>query len=92
MYSVGAGKIEVSENGVDFFEIPNVLADQLFPTQGYIDVGPQDSVPGQQPDRFLQAGEPGADAERFQRADLSAGHGSVRRFGGGHAGRSGRGG
>jgi hypothetical protein len=58
LFSVGAGKIEVSENGVDFFEIPNVLADQLFPTQGYLDVGPQDSIPGQQPTDFFKPVNP----------------------------------
>jgi hypothetical protein len=56
--SVGAGKIEVSENGVDFFEIPNVLADQLFPTQGYNDSGPQDFLPGSSPSDFFKPVDP----------------------------------
>lgn len=58
LYSVGAGRIEVSENGVDFYEVPNVLADGLFPTQGYNDVGPQDGLPGQSPTDFFKPVNP----------------------------------
>ena len=38
--------IEVSADGTTFYEIPNVFADALFPTQGYLDAGPFDSAPG----------------------------------------------
>ena len=58
VYGMGAGRIEVSENGVDFYAIPDVLGDQLFPTQGYTDVGPQDSTPGASPTDFRRPVNP----------------------------------
>jgi hypothetical protein len=46
LYTSGVGKLEVSADGVDFFEVPGALATQLFPTQGYVDAGPFDPSPG----------------------------------------------
>lgn len=37
--------IEVSENGVDFHSL-GLLSDRSIPTQGYLDSGPYDAVPG----------------------------------------------
>jgi hypothetical protein len=44
--------IEVSADGVTFFEVPDVFADALFPTQGYRDAGPFDASPGSVPTGF----------------------------------------
>lgn len=48
LYGPGAGKVEVSADGVEFYEIRDVLTDRLFPTQGYLDAGPYDVDPGMQ--------------------------------------------
>ena len=39
------GIIEVSANGVDWFEIESVVADGIFPTNGYLDSNPYDENP-----------------------------------------------
>lgn len=54
----GRGKIEVSADGVNFFEIPGVFADQLFPTQGYLDTGMWDTLPGNAPSDFYKPVNP----------------------------------
>lgn len=52
LYTSGVGKLEVSADGVNFFEVPGALATQLFPTQGYVDAGPFDPLPGTVPTDF----------------------------------------
>ncbi|MBX3393816.1 MAG: PEP-CTERM sorting domain-containing protein [Phycisphaerae bacterium] len=46
LYGFGFGRIELSADGVNFFELPGLRADTLFPTQGYQDVDPLSSNPG----------------------------------------------
>jgi hypothetical protein len=40
------GLIEVSPDGLTWCTVPNVAADGLFPTRGYLDASPFDAVPG----------------------------------------------
>lgn len=58
LFGDGRGRIEVSEDGIVFHEIPNIFADQLFPTQGYLDGGPFDPIPGSIPADFRKPMNP----------------------------------
>lgn len=58
LFGADGGKIEVSADGISFYEIPNVLANGLFPTQGYLDSGPFDGVPGSVPSNFRRPVDP----------------------------------
>lgn len=40
------GTIDVSPDGLTWCTVPNVVADGLFPTLGYLDADPYDAVPG----------------------------------------------
>lgn len=51
-------QIWLSADGVDWRAVPDVYADSLFPTQGYMDSGPFDTVPGQQPTDFRKPMNP----------------------------------
>ena len=57
LYDEG-GRIEVSADGVEFFEVPGLVADAFFPTLGYQDVGAFDTVPGRQPTDFTRPVDP----------------------------------
>ncbi|MCH8822721.1 MAG: hypothetical protein IH984_04355 [Planctomycetes bacterium] len=46
LFGGDGGIVEVSANGVDWFEIKSVVADGIFPTNGYLDSGPYDQDPG----------------------------------------------
>jgi len=46
------GKIEVSQNGTAWFEVPGVMSDGLFPTLGYVDATPGSADPGAVPTDF----------------------------------------
>jgi len=59
------GLIEVSADGVDWYLVPDVAADDLFPTQGYLDSGPYDAVPGSVPSNFLKPVNPALTLQDF---------------------------
>lgn len=40
------GTIEISDGGVQWFEVPGIEADGLYPTMGFTDAGPYDIEPG----------------------------------------------
>lgn len=65
LFGPGQGKIEVSADGIDFYEIPGSLADQLFPTQGYLDSGPFDPTPGNTPTDFFKPVDPALTLQDF---------------------------
>lgn len=65
LLGAGQGKVEVSADGVNFYEIPGVFADQLFPTQGYLDGGPFDGVPGSVPSDFFKPVNPSLTLDDF---------------------------
>ena len=46
LFGGDGGIVEVSANGVDWFEIESVVADGIFPTDGYLDSNPYDQDPG----------------------------------------------
>ncbi len=52
------GRVEVSADGIEFVEIPDLDADGLFPTLGYLDVGPYAEAPGMVPSDFTQPVDP----------------------------------
>ncbi|MEP0844827.1 MAG: hypothetical protein HRF43_19170 [Phycisphaerae bacterium] len=52
LYVDGTGRLEVSADGVNFFEVPGALESGLFPTQGYLDAAPFAETPGQVPTDF----------------------------------------
>lgn len=64
-FGPGNGKVEVSADGLTFYEIPNAIADQLFPTQGYLDGGPFDGVPGSVPTDFFKPVNPALSLSDF---------------------------
>lgn len=61
----GNGRIEVSDDGVTFYEIPGVRADQLFPSVGYLDSGMFDPTPGQVPSDFRKPVNPALGLSAF---------------------------
>lgn len=58
LYGFGFGRIELSADGVNFFELPGWTADTLFPTQAYQDVDPLSSTPGSVPTDFFKPVNP----------------------------------
>jgi hypothetical protein len=58
LFSDDGGKIEVSADGKEWFEITTTLANGLWPTRGYIDSQPYDSVEGTQPSDFTMPIDP----------------------------------
>ncbi|MDZ4755822.1 MAG: hypothetical protein SGJ11_15160 [Phycisphaerae bacterium] len=52
------GAIAVSRDGVRWSTVPNVVADGLFPTLGYLDVGPYATLPGMVPSDFTKPVDP----------------------------------
>jgi hypothetical protein len=65
LFGPGNGKVEVSADGVNFYEIPNAFADQLFPTQGYLDRGAYDSAAGSVPSNFFKPVNPALTLQDF---------------------------
>jgi len=59
------GLIELSCDGVEWFLVPDVFADSLFPTQGYLDSGPYDSAAGSMPADFLKPVDPALSLSAF---------------------------
>jgi hypothetical protein len=57
LFGAGGALIEVSADGLDF-EPVNALADHVFPTQGYLDVGPFDTLQGSVLSDFLRPVNP----------------------------------
>ncbi len=58
LFGADGGIIEVSENGVDWFEIESLAADGIFPTSGYLDSNPYDAVPGSELTNFALPVDP----------------------------------
>ncbi len=58
LFGPGSGRVEVSADGVTFYQIPHAVTDQLFPTQGYLDGGPFDNAPGSSPTDFFKPVNP----------------------------------
>jgi hypothetical protein len=58
LFSDDGGVIEVSQNGKEWVEITTVDADGLWPTRGYIDSQPYDSVEGSEPTDFTMPVDP----------------------------------
>jgi hypothetical protein len=65
LFTSGTGKLEVSANGQDYFEIPGAMASRLFPTLGYSDSGPVDGVPGLVPTDFHKPVNPALTLSAF---------------------------
>ncbi len=61
----GPGQISVSGNGTDWYLVPGVAANSLFPTQGYMDSGPYDTKPGHVPTDFCKPVNPALTAASF---------------------------
>ena len=57
LYSEG-GRIEVSPDGIDWHIVPDVAVDGPFPTIGWIDAGPYDTVAGTLPTDFTRPVDP----------------------------------
>ncbi len=67
------GVIDVSEDGVTWFEIPNTQVDGPMPTMGFIDAGPFDSSPGELPTDFRKPMNPAitlVDVQELDYADV----------------------
>ena len=57
MYSEG-GRIDVSLDGLEWRTVPGVAADAAFPTIGWLDAGPYDTIPGTEPTDFTRPVDP----------------------------------
>jgi hypothetical protein len=57
-YHSEGGRIDVSLDGIAWTTIPDLDADTAFPTVGYIDAGPYDTVPGIEPTDFTRPVDP----------------------------------
>jgi hypothetical protein len=62
---VHAGVIEVSRDGTDWRTVPNVYANTMYPTVGYLDSGAYDAVPGLVPSDFLKPVNPALQLSDF---------------------------
>ena len=58
LYAEG-GRIEVSQDGKQWFEVPDVEADAAMPTVGWLDVGPYADAGGLSPADFTRPVDPG---------------------------------
>jgi len=65
LFQPESGRIEVSGDGVNFFEIPGWTADNLFPTLGYLDVEGFSGTPGNVPTNFLRPMNPALTLSSF---------------------------
>jgi len=63
--------VEVSPDGVAWFEITGAHADGLYPTVGYLDAGPYDGVPGVVPSDFTLPVDPALRTTDFTGLDLA---------------------
>ncbi len=52
------GRIDVSPDGRTWLTIPDVAADAAFPTMGFVDSGPYDTIPGIVPTDFTRPVDP----------------------------------
>ena len=59
------GLIELSSDGQSWYLVPDVFADALFPTQGYLHSGPYDTVPGSVPSDFRKPVNPALSLSDF---------------------------
>jgi hypothetical protein len=64
LFGVGGANIEISADGQNFVPVAP-LADSLFPTQGYLDSGPFDAVPGTVPTDFRRPMNPSLNLSSF---------------------------
>lgn len=64
LFDGDAGRVEVSADGLNFYEIKGTAADQLFPTQGFLDAGPFDAG-GSVPTNFLKPVKPSLSLSDF---------------------------
>jgi hypothetical protein len=58
LFSNDGGMIEVSQNGKQWYQITTVLADGLWPTRGFLDSQPYDSIEGTHPSDFTLPVDP----------------------------------
>lgn len=73
LFGAGRGRIEVSGDGVNWFTIPGVEADALYPTLGYADLSdPYATTPGQVLTDFTRPVNPALDPTGLTFAQLVA--------------------
>ncbi len=71
LFGDDGGTIEVSADGVVWFEIPGAHADGLYPTVGYLDAGPYDGRPGAVDSDFTRPVDPALTTADFTGLDHS---------------------
>ncbi len=71
----GGGRVEVSEDGLDWKLVPGTSADGMFPTLGYDDLNdPYSLVPGSAPSNFTRPVDPSFDPIGKNFAQIVAGY------------------
>ena len=81
LFGNDGGTVQVSSDGINFVEVPNVAADGMFPTFGYLDAGPYDDSPGNVLSDFTRPVDPSLTIDDFmglshaEVVDLYAGSG-----------------
>lgn len=65
------GLVEVSLDGIDWRLVPDVAADGAFPTVGWLDAGPYDTMPGSKPTDFTRPVDPALESN-LQGLDFEA--------------------
>jgi hypothetical protein len=71
LFGDDGGTVEVSADGVTWFEIAGAHVDGLYPTVGYLDAGPYDGVPGAVPSDFARPVDPTLTTADFTGLDLA---------------------
>ena len=71
LFGDDGGIVEVSADGVTWFEITGVHADGLYPTVGYLDAGPYDGRPGAVLSDFTRPVDPALVTADFTGLDLA---------------------
>jgi hypothetical protein len=64
LFGADNAQVELSSDGINFFAV-SPTADSLFPTQGYLDSGPFDVLPGNVPSDFLKPMNPALGLSSF---------------------------
>ncbi len=72
LFGDDGGTIEVSADGVVWFEIVGAHVDGLYPTVGYLDTGPYDGAPGAVPSDFTRPVDPALMTADFSGLDFAA--------------------
>jgi hypothetical protein len=72
LFAEEGGVVEVSVDGVQWVVVPGAVVDTMFPSDGWLDTGPYDTVPGEVPSVFTRPVDPDLGIFDFLGLDTAA--------------------